>query len=71
MSRNIREPSIAGATWRKSTYSASNSNCVEVGTLRDTVAIRDSKDPNGPCLYPATRAWAEFISGIKAETLPD
>lgn len=39
-------------TWRKSTYSAGQEACVEVAFLRPrSVAVRDSKDPEGPCLF--------------------
>ncbi|MEU4820428.1 DUF397 domain-containing protein [Actinomadura citrea] len=37
--------------WRKSSYSASNGgNCVELAGAADGVAVRDSKDPDGPVL---------------------
>ena len=35
------------ATWRKSSRSGSESNCVE---LASTGAVRDSKNPTGPTL---------------------
>lgn len=43
---------LTGAKWRKSRYSGSNGgNCVEVaGNLPGIVAVRDSKDPDGPVL---------------------
>jgi predicted secreted Zn-dependent protease len=54
------------AQWRKSTYSANGSTCVEVGlNLPDIVAIRDSKNPDGPALAIDDQAWSEFIQGIK------
>ena len=34
--------------WRKSTFSGSGGNCVEV--RQDLAAIRDSKNPSGPLL---------------------
>ncbi|MFH8788891.1 DUF397 domain-containing protein [Streptomyces roseoverticillatus] len=33
--------------------------------------VRDSKDSHGPSLRVATRAWTEFISGIRAGVFPD
>lgn len=36
--------------WRKSSASGSGENCVEVGRLPDKVAVRDSKNPDGPML---------------------
>lgn len=34
--------------WRKSSFSGSGGNCVEV--RRDLAALRDSKNPTGPTL---------------------
>ncbi|MCC3770388.1 DUF397 domain-containing protein [Streptomyces sp. UNOC14_S4] len=66
----MRKPSTAGPAWRKATYSASNSNCVELGALSGSIACQDSKDPHGPYIRLTTRTWTEFISGIKAGVLP-
>ena len=42
--------------WRKSSYTTSNGgNCVELADVTGAVAVRDSKDPNGPVLL-LTRA---------------
>ncbi|MEV4279826.1 DUF397 domain-containing protein [Actinoplanes xinjiangensis] len=42
---------LSRATWRRSTRSGSSGNCVEVaGNLPGIVAVRDSRDPNGPAL---------------------
>ena len=54
------------AAWRKSSYSNSQGNCVEFAGLADgRVAVRNSRDPQGPALL-YTRAEIEaMISGIK------
>jgi hypothetical protein len=55
---------ISGVTWRKTSYSGGNGGeCVEVAATPDAlVAVRDSKDPEGPALtFPASR-WREFIN---------
>ncbi|WP_149263397.1 DUF397 domain-containing protein [Actinomadura sp. K4S16] len=37
--------------WRKSSYSGgSGGECVEVAAGAGCVLVRDSKDPDGPCL---------------------
>lgn len=57
---------LPATTWRKSSYSdGSGGNCVEVTHL-DTqqVAIRDSKDPDGPVLVIAAAEFAAFLDGL-------
>ena len=34
--------------WRKSSYSGSEANCVEVGNAAGLVKVRDTKDRQGP-----------------------
>jgi Domain of unknown function (DUF397) len=48
--------------WRKSRFS-DLSGCVEVAaaTRGKTVAVRDSKDPNGPELRFPAGAWRRFV----------
>ena len=54
--------------WRKATYSSSNGgNCIEVATADRTVAVRDSKNPDGPRLAFETRAWQTFAAKIKGK----
>jgi hypothetical protein len=51
--------------WRKATYSSSNGgNCVEVGQS-DRIAVRDSKDPQGPKLGFTPETWRAFTRSIK------
>jgi hypothetical protein len=56
-----------GLHWRKSSYSGNGGgNCVEVASnLPDIVAVRDSKNPDGPRLACAREAWLEFVQSIK------
>ncbi len=60
-------PTTNVLTWRKSSYSTANSEmCLEVTQLlTDTVAIRDSKNPEGALLTFTSRQWATFIKRIK------
>ncbi|MFD4658274.1 DUF397 domain-containing protein [Kitasatospora sp. NPDC058444] len=53
-----------GFTFRKSSYSGGNENCVEYGFLPGAVAVRDSKDPSGPALLIDRAAHAAFIAAV-------
>jgi hypothetical protein len=58
---------LSGAVWRKSSRSnGSGGNCVEVATnLAGIVAVRDSKNPNGPALVFTPAQWSTFMARIK------
>jgi hypothetical protein len=51
--------------WRKSSYSGSEANCVEVGNTTSLVKVRDTQDPQGPALTVSAAAWQSFLTGIK------
>lgn len=58
---------LTGAVWRKSGHSGSSGNCVEVATnLPGLVAVRDSKNPDGPALVFTPAEWEAFLAGAKA-----
>ena len=51
--------------WRKSRYSGSQANCVEVGNATGLVKIRDTKDRQGPAVALSADAWRRFTTAIK------
>ncbi|MBT2210026.1 DUF397 domain-containing protein [Actinomadura sp. NEAU-AAG7] len=55
------------AAWRTSSYSSGGEGqCVEVAPLVGRlVAMRDSKDPDGPMLSIAPGAWTCLMADIK------
>jgi Domain of unknown function (DUF397) len=59
---------VGHVTWRKSSYSGNNGGgCVEVARGHAAaVAVRDSKDPDGPKLAFTPADWRQFIHLIKS-----
>lgn len=54
--------------WVKSAYSGSQANCAEVASLPDArVAVRDTKDRQGPVLTFDAGEWRRFAAQVKAE----
>jgi hypothetical protein len=57
---------MSSAIWRKSTYSGANGgNCIEIAVAARTVAVRDSKDPDGPVLAFGPNDWQRFANQVK------
>ncbi|WP_424882438.1 DUF397 domain-containing protein [Streptomyces sp. SLBN-8D4] len=54
------------ARWVKSRHSNAEGNCVEVASLIDgCVALRNSRDPDGPALVYTPAEVAAFLAGAK------
>jgi hypothetical protein len=50
------------STFRKSSYSAGEGNCVEVAyTAPGGRAVRDSKQPHGPLVTVSPKSWQAFL----------
>lgn len=58
---------VPGAAWRKSHHSNPDGSCVELTPLLRTrgVAMRNSRDPQGPALVFTSAEIAAFMLGVK------
>jgi hypothetical protein len=54
-----------GSRWRKSSYSERESNCVEVGHDAAQIAVRDTKDQDGPALAFTPADWQAFTRRVR------
>lgn len=63
---------LSNLVWRKSSYSTGQDNisCVELATGRSAmshvIAVRDSKNPDGPVLRFAPAEFRALLSGLRA-----
>ena len=55
---------ITEQTWRKSSYSGNENNCVELAVGQTTVGVRDSKQPGGPVLTFAAGSFQSFLTAV-------
>jgi hypothetical protein len=54
--------------WRKASYSSGNGgNCVEAGNTGRGVAVRDSKDQDGPRLAVSPAQWRALTQRIQRD----
>jgi hypothetical protein len=52
--------------WRKSSHSGGNGGeCVELASAPGVVAVRDSKDPDGPKLLVGREEFAALVTSLK------
>lgn len=61
-------------SWRKSSWSAGDGECIEVASGEYGIMIRDSKDRCGPTLKFTADSWISLLEALKTEgslILPD
>lgn len=59
-----------GLPWLRSSYSTGANNCVETarpvsGPWSGLLAVRDSKDPDGPALLFSPESWTGFTAAFR------
>ena len=60
----MAEPEPGRRTWKKSTASANNPQCVEVAFAGQSVLVRNSRQPDGPMLSFTVPEWIAFLIGV-------
>ncbi|WP_327283205.1 MULTISPECIES: DUF397 domain-containing protein [unclassified Streptomyces] len=56
---------LGAAAWRKASYSGgTGGECVEVAARPCLIAVRDSKNPDGPAFTVSPAAFAAFVGAL-------
>lgn len=66
---HTQEPDLAGARWRKSSFSQNAGACVEVAPLPGAAGVRDSKRRAADVLVSGRRGWDLFVGAVKRGSL--
>jgi Domain of unknown function (DUF397) len=61
----LSEAERQSLAWLKAQCSTPNGQCVEIASAGGKVAIRDSKDPDGPILVYTPREFSAFLEGAR------
>jgi uncharacterized protein DUF397 len=57
---------LESASWRKSSYSGTGGECVEVADgFPHVIPVRDSKTTDAPVLLIPAPGWATFVAALK------
>jgi len=65
-SNGISAAQLHGTRWQKSRSSTTQGNCVELAALPDgQVAVRNSRDPQGPALIYTRAEIAALVQGAR------
>jgi hypothetical protein len=62
----VEDEGLSSRVWRKSSYSGASGGCIEVtGNMQGFVAIRDSKNAEGPELTFVMTEWVRFVRQLQ------
>ena len=61
----LSAPERQGLDWLKARSSTANGQCVEIASAAGNIAIRDSKDPDGPILMYTCGEFRAFLDGAR------
>ena len=71
---NDRSTALAapgGSKWHRTSRSCDGGSCVEVAWLGEMIAVRDSKQPDGPIITCEPSEWRQFVKKIKNGTFDE
>ncbi|MFF3322413.1 DUF397 domain-containing protein [Streptomyces sp. NPDC002889] len=62
----VQASALSAVTWIKSSHSNATGNCVEMAVLPGGhIAVRNSRDPQGPALVYTRDEMAAFMEGAR------
>lgn len=61
----LSESERESLAWLKAHGSTSNGQCVEIASAVGNIAMRDSKDPDGPILVYTPSEFRAFLDGAR------
>lgn len=61
----LSEAERTGLAWLKAQASSHNGQCVQIASTAGKIAIRDSKDPDGPILVYTPAEFKAFLDGAR------
>jgi hypothetical protein len=69
---HLRGTALSHLLWRKSRRSNASGNCVELAQLPEGgVALRNSRDPEGPALLFTRDEITAFVNGVRSGDFDD
>jgi len=61
---------VADTRWVRSSRSLANGNCPEAAARGGRIAVRDSRDPDGPVLTFGGSTWGRFADALRRGPVP-
>lgn len=66
MNKNILlATDFPNVSWKKSSFSQGNSNCVQIARIDSSIIVGDTKDQQGVVLSFTQQEWKAFVAGVK------
>jgi hypothetical protein len=63
--KSLSQDERAALSWLKAQASSHNGQCVEIASADGKIAMRDSKNPDGPILIYTPAEFSAFLDGAR------